>query len=228
MTKRLTYTFDNGPWPGATEKVLDFLDRHTIKTSFFVVGQQLRENAGRRLVEQAHARGHWIGNHTLTHGEPLGRNGGLERVQREIGEAQTLLEGLAHPRKFFRPNGGGTVGPHLLSPEALDYLVGGRFTVVTWTSAPGDWIAPHRPWLDKALAEIETSDWTVLVLHDRFIADMMDTLERFHAELDERGIEVVQDFPRSCVVLEEGLAKGSLGAISPIPAPRHATLEGRQ
>jgi peptidoglycan/xylan/chitin deacetylase (PgdA/CDA1 family) len=228
MTKRLTYTFDNGPWPGATEKVLDFLDRRGIKSSFFVVGQQFRDESGRRLVEEAHSRGHWIGNHTMTHGEPLGRNGGIERVRSEIGETQAMLEGLAHSRKFFRPNGGGSMGPHLLSAEAVDYLLAERFTVVTWTSAPGDWIAPHRPWLEKALADVEGSDWTVLVLHDRFIAEMMDTLEHFQTELERRGVEIVQDFPRSCMIVEGGAVNGPLGAISPVQASGHAEPGARR
>lgn len=227
MKRRLTYTFDNGPWPGATEKVLDFLDRRRIRSSFFVVGQQVADSAGRALVEDAHRREHWIGNHTMTHGEPLGKNGGIERVRHEIGDTQTLLGALAHPRRFFRPNGGGSMGPHLLSGEAVDYLVQGGFTVVTWTSAPGDWIAPHRHWLDKALAEIEQTEWTVLVLHDRFIADMMDTLEQFQDELDRRDIEVVQDYPRDCLVLEKGVAQGPLDTVSLVSGAAHRRPEVR-
>ena len=62
--QRLTFTFDNGPAPGATEKVLDFLAERAIKATFFVVGARLRTPQGRQLAERAHAEGHWIGNHT--------------------------------------------------------------------------------------------------------------------------------------------------------------------
>jgi peptidoglycan/xylan/chitin deacetylase (PgdA/CDA1 family) len=125
--QRLTFTFDNGPWLGATEEILAFLADRAIKATFFVVGERLRDPQARKLTERAKADGHWIGNHTLTHGRPLGVDGGRERVAREIGEAQRLIGELAHPLKLFRPNGGGMLGPHLLSPEALSYLVDARF-----------------------------------------------------------------------------------------------------
>lgn len=204
MASRLTYTFDNGPIPGATDRLLDFLGERGIKASFFVIGERLAAPGSRRAAERAAAEGHWICNHTMTHTTPLGREGGIERVEREIGETQRLLGDLAHPRKFFRPNGSGAIGPHLLSAEALDYLAAGGFTVVTWNSAPGDWIAPHRAWLEKVEADLERLDWVMLVLHDQFIAEMLDTLARFHDGLAERGIEVVQEFDPACVAVERG------------------------
>lgn len=221
--KRLTFTFDNGPWPGASEALLDFLARRAIKATFFVVGQRLQEPGGIELARRAHAEGHWLGNHTLTHTKPLGEDGGIERVEREIGETQRLLGDLSHPNRFFRPNGGGAVGPHLLSSEALGYLARNRYSVVTWTSAPGDWIAPHRPWLDRAISDVEESDWTLLVLHDRFIAPMLDTLDRFLDELARRRIEIIQDLPPSCVVMRDGELLGDKAGFSVVPGPDERT-----
>ncbi len=202
--KTLTFTFDNGPVPGATEKVLDFLAERGIKATFFVVGQRLDDARGRALVERAHAEGHWIGNHTLTHGAPLGIDGGADHVRREIGETQRRIEGVSHPRKFFRPNGAGSIGPHLLSRPALSYLAENGFTVVTWNNVPGDWLEPRRRWLTNALSTLENLDWSVCVLHDAFIADMMDQLERFHDELVRRDVNIVQEFPAPCIILDRG------------------------
>ena len=150
--QRLTFTFDNGPVPGATDEVLDFLAARAIKATFFVVGSHLQTPQGRRLVERAHADGHWIGNHTYSHGEPLGVSGNSRRVAHEIGETQSLLGPLAHPQKLFRPNGKGSLGPHLLSRQAVDYLVRHRFTVATWNNVPRDWQEPKTDWLDRAVA----------------------------------------------------------------------------
>lgn len=214
--RRMTFTFDNGPWSGMTESVLDFLADRGILATFFVVGDRLADPKARRLAERAHSEGHWIGNHTLTHGEPFGRNGGIERVAREIGKTERLMEGLAHPRKFFRPNGTGSIGPHLLSPEAENYLSRNCYTVVTWNNAPGDWIAPHRHWLDAALRRVEELDWSVLVLHDHYIANMMDTLETFHDEIVRQGVEIVQDFPAACIAIDRGRPTGVLeGLVTP-------------
>ncbi len=204
MQKRLTLTFDNGPWPGATDPLLDFLAARDLKATFFVVGRQLADPAARALVERAHAEGHWIGNHTMTHGAPLGREDGPDRYAQEIGAAEDALGPLAHPRKFFRPNGGGAMGQHLLCPEAVDYLSRNAFTVVTWTSAPGDWKPPHTHWTDGAFDALARDDWTVLVLHDRFIAPQLDVLARFCDRAQEMGVAFVQDFPARCLPIENG------------------------
>lgn len=204
MASRLTYTFDNGPWPGATDRLLDFLAEREIKATFFAVGERLADPDARRCAERAAAEGHWIGNHTLTHGTPLGEDGGTGRVEREIGETERMMGTLAHPRRFFRPNGGGRLGRHLLSQAALDYLSGNRYTVVTWNAVPGDWQPPHRQWIDSAMADLARHDWPVLVLHDEFIADMLDTLARFHDRLIEAGVEIVQDFNPDCIAVERG------------------------
>lgn len=204
MATRLTYTFDNGPWPGATDKLLAFLNERDIKATFFVVGERLKDPESRALAERAKAEGHWIGNHTLTHSTPLGRDGDTARVEREIGETEHLINELAHPRKFFRPNGSGSLGRHILSPEALTYLEKNKYTMVTWNSVPRDWIEPHRDWLALAEADLDKLDWPLLVLHDKFIAEMLDTLSQFHDGLLKRGIEVVQDFDPTFVPVEMG------------------------
>jgi len=204
MASRLTYTFDNGPWPGATDKLLDFLGERDIKATFFVVGERLMEPEAHRLAERAKAEGHWIGNHTLTHSTPLGRDGGKARVEREIGDTEELIGALAHPRKFFRPNGSGSLGSHILSREALDYLANNKYTMVTWNSVPRDWVEPHRDWLGRAENDVEELDWPLLVLHDQFIAEMLDTLAHFHQGLLDRGVEIVQDFDPACVPIDAG------------------------
>ena len=211
--KRLTYTFDNGPWPGATDRLLDFLKERAISASFFVVGERLKDPAARRLAERAHAEGHWIGNHTLTHGDPLGSGGGLERVRKEVGETEELLHPLAHPRKLFRPNGGGALGSHILSRAAVEYLMHHRYTVVTWNNVPRDWDETKAGWAGRAEATLETQDWSLLVLHDQFIVPMMKSLEVFHDRLVAQSVEIVQDFPESCVPIQEGRVVGDLSGL---------------
>jgi hypothetical protein len=68
----VTLSFDNGPEPEATPRVLDVLARRGIPASFFVIGAKLADPARRSLCERAQAEGHWIGNHTTTHAGPLG------------------------------------------------------------------------------------------------------------------------------------------------------------
>jgi peptidoglycan/xylan/chitin deacetylase (PgdA/CDA1 family) len=211
--RRLTFTFDNGPAPGATDEVLDFLAARSIKASFFVVGNRLLTPQGRRLAERAHAEGHWIGNHTYSHGEPLGVSGSRRRVAHEIGETQRLIGPLAHPQKLFRPNGKGELGPHLLSRQALDYVVEHRFTVATWNNVPRDWQEPRHDWLERAFASLTASSWSVIVLHDEHIAGMMDTLIEFHRRVVESDIDIVQELPASCMPIRNGEITAALDAL---------------
>jgi peptidoglycan/xylan/chitin deacetylase (PgdA/CDA1 family) len=213
--RRLTFTFDNGPVPGATEKLLDFLAARAIKATFFVIGNRLRTPQARRLAERAHAEGHWIGNHTYSHGDPLGvgGSGSRRRAEHEIGETQRLIGALGHPQKLFRPNGKGALGPHLLSRPAVDYLVEHRFTVATWNNVPRDWQEPRRDWLERAHASLTASLWSVLVLHDEHIAGMMETLIEFHRRAVAADIEIVQDLPASCMPIRNGAITAALDAL---------------
>ena len=108
-------SFDNGPEPEATPGVLDVLARRRIPALFFVIGEKLRAPSGRALAERVRDAGHVIGNHTLTHGAPLGRRSAAEAL-REISETEALLGDLAAPERYFRPNGGGgALGAHQIT-----------------------------------------------------------------------------------------------------------------
>ena len=52
-TRQVTLTFDNGPTPGVTERVLAILDRENIRSTFFVVGQNLSKPAAASLARDA-------------------------------------------------------------------------------------------------------------------------------------------------------------------------------
>lgn len=215
--KRLTFTFDNGPVPWATEKLLEFLAARGIKSSFFVVGKHLADAERRGVAERAKSEGHWIGNHTFSHGVPLGIDGDPPRVEHEIGDAQRALGDLAHPRKFFRPNGGGKLGPHVLSADAIAYLKANNYSLVTWTSVPGDYLSPNEAWFDRAIEDLEGQDWTVIVLHDEYIGRMLGLLAAFCDELAQREIEIVQQFPDACVPIERGKPGPALAALENAP-----------
>ena len=80
----VTLSFDNGPEPGVTPQVLKVLKKEQILATFFVLGAKLADPARRKLAERAHAGGHWIGNHPMTHGTPLGKTERRFQMQREI------------------------------------------------------------------------------------------------------------------------------------------------
>jgi peptidoglycan/xylan/chitin deacetylase (PgdA/CDA1 family) len=201
MSAEVTLTFDNGPDPAVTPRVLETLAARGLRATFFVVGEQLAR--ARHLAERAHAEGHWIGNHTWAHRAPFGRLEDASAPHAEIERTQALIGELAHPDRLFRPvGGGGELGPHVLTPETVDVLVGGGYTCVLWNAVPGDWRDPHG-WVDRALAQCRAGGRTLLVLHD-LPTGAMDHLGRFLDTALAEGVRFTQDLPGACLPIVRG------------------------
>jgi peptidoglycan/xylan/chitin deacetylase (PgdA/CDA1 family) len=206
---QVTLTFDNGPEPAVTPRVLEVLEKRGVAATFFVLGSKLADPARRALAKRAHAEGHWIGNHTMTHSTPLGRLADPARAIAEIAEAQSLVGELAHPDRLFRPfGGGGELGPHLLNPAAIEVLRHERMTCVLWNAVPRDWEDP-RGWAEVALAQCLAQPWTLLVLHD-LPTGAMGRLDIFIERVLDHGGRFRQDFPADCVPILRGEPVGSL------------------
>lgn len=201
----VTLTFDNGPEPGVTEQVLEVLKQAKIGATFFVLGAKLADPARRRLAQQAHSEGHWIGNHTMTHRRPLGTIAEPGVARAEILETEALLGPLAHPERLFRPfGGGGELGSHLLNPEALAVLTAEKMTCVLWNAIPRDWEDPEG-WPETALAQCLAHPHALLVLHD-LPTGAMRHLGGFIASIRQHGGIFRQDFPPECVPIRRGEA----------------------
>lgn len=200
----VTLSFDNGPDPSVTPRVLDILAKHDLRSCFFVIGRKLADPAARKIAERARAEGHWIGNHTWTHETPLGRLGDPGAPDREIGATQREIGDLAHPERWFRPfGGGGKIGPWLLSAGARDFLTEGGYSVVIWNSIPRDW-EDHDGWPARAEAHCAATAHTLVVLHD-FVGPAMAKLDRFIGSLREKGYTIGQEFPDDCILTRRGV-----------------------
>jgi len=199
---KITLSFDNGPEPGVTDRVLDVLGAADVRSTFFVIGQKLADPERRALAERARAEGHWIGNHSLTHGKPLGRREDRDGAEDEIGRAQRMLGTLAHPDRLFRPFGGGALDSGLLNRKVVDYLCAGGFTCVLWNCLPRDWDDPAG-WVERALNQCRAIPWSLVVLHD-LPTGAMSNLGRFIADLRGAGAEIAQEFPPECMPIRRG------------------------
>ena len=199
----LTLSFDNGPEPGVTSQVLDVLAKRGIRTTFFVIGEKLSDPERRGLTVRAHDEGHWIGNHTFTHSVPLGRQDDPDSAEREIAPTQLLIGELAHPKRWFRPfGGGGNLDEGLLKPSVVDFLTRHRFSCVLWNAIPHDWDDPEG-WVERALDQCRSQPWSLMVLHD-LPTGAMDRLEEFLDRAEVDGVRFRQDFPPACVPIREG------------------------
>jgi peptidoglycan/xylan/chitin deacetylase (PgdA/CDA1 family) len=207
----VTLTFDNGPEPAVTPRVLDVLGLTNVKATFFALGSKLADPERRAIAKRAYAEGHWIGNHTWSHSQPLGRISDPSRVISEIVETEGLINELAHPDHLFRPfGGGGEIGSHLLSAAAVDVLRKEKMTCVLWNAIPRDWEDP-RGWAETALAQCLAQPWTLLVLHD-LPTGAMGRLRIFIDRVLDHGGRFRQDFPAACVPIRRGEVIGEIGA----------------
>jgi peptidoglycan/xylan/chitin deacetylase (PgdA/CDA1 family) len=206
---KLTLSFDNGPSLEVTPAVLDLLAKRGIKATFFVCGKELLGEPQHAILKRAKQEGHWLGNHTFSHTVQLGATGDPDAPLQEIGRTQALLGELAEADRLFRPyGGGGVIGPRLLSSGALKFLLEGRYTCVLWNSVPRDW-EDILGWPERALRDIRSQDWTLLVLHD-LPTGAMKQLPRFLDLVRAEGVEIVQAFPDDCVPIRRGEIVGSI------------------
>lgn len=99
-------TIDDGPDPSTTEPMLDLLERHGARATFFLVGK--RAAAHPHLVAEIIRRGHTIGNHTHTHPLAAFWLAGPRRTAREIDTAHATLDAVSggQATRWFRPPAG--------------------------------------------------------------------------------------------------------------------------
>jgi peptidoglycan/xylan/chitin deacetylase (PgdA/CDA1 family) len=210
---RVTLTFDNGPTPETTPRVLETLRRRETSAVFFVLGRHIADPARRDLTVSAHAEGHRIGNHTYFHKTQFGDMATPTDAVDEITRTQALIGELAGEERLFRPSGGGGVlNDRLLNPAAVQHLEAEEYTLALWSSVPRDWEDPDR-WVERALADCAAAPWTVVVLHDLPTGAMIN-LDRFLGSLLDRGVEFRQDFPIETTPILRGRRVGEIASLT--------------
>lgn len=101
MRREVYLTFDDGPVPEVTPRVLDILDRFGARATFFMVGDNVRRHP--ELLAEVRRRGHGVGNHTMHHLQ--GSHVTTKRYLRDIMEAHELIGShlFRPPHGWMRP-----------------------------------------------------------------------------------------------------------------------------
>ena len=144
--RRLAVTFDDGPNPAITPKLLNLLDRYHARATFFLIGRFVRECP--ELVKEVFARGHAIGNHTETHPNLfwLGQTQIRDEVRRC---SDAIRDATGSPPQWFRPPFG------MRNPWLAGVARELDLRVVMWTLIPGDWRADKpSEWLIRRMERI--------------------------------------------------------------------------
>jgi peptidoglycan/xylan/chitin deacetylase (PgdA/CDA1 family) len=109
--RRLLLTFDDGPFPETTPRLLDMLKREGVPAVFFLVGSRVQDIAGRRhgrqIVRRMVAEGHVVGNHSWSHPHlpTLGENGWKSQITRTHDAVRSVA---GYAPTLFRPPYGRT------------------------------------------------------------------------------------------------------------------------
>lgn len=149
----LALTFDDGPHPDATPKLLDILAKHDAKATFFMIGEEAKKYP--ELVKQVAQAGHTIGNHSWNHPSfPLISS---KKRRSQIKECQQAL-GM-HGSSLFRPPFG-----HQSFSSRLDaFLLG--YEVVTFDVVAEDWRQHAASWMVEKLVR-EVKPGSIILFHD--------------------------------------------------------------
>ena len=114
LPKEVILTFDDGPWPETTRAVLDALDAHCTKATFFIIGKHALWHPD--ILKDVAARGHTIGSHTWSHANlrKMKNVKAKEEIEKGLSAIRIALDSA--PAPFFR-------FPYLQDPkELIDYL----------------------------------------------------------------------------------------------------------
>ena len=151
-------TFDDGPDPRYTPRVLETLDRYRVTATFFCVGAAARAHP--ELLARAADAGHQIANHTWSH--PYLPDLSHDEVRWQVaatGSALTAAAGQAAAPGLVRPPYGA------YTPEVLGWLAGLGATTVLWDVDTGDWQLPG-PDAIAAQAVRGARNGSIVLLHD--------------------------------------------------------------
>jgi peptidoglycan-N-acetylglucosamine deacetylase len=187
---QIAITFDDGPDPEWTPKILDILKAANVKAAFFLVGVNAEHYPGlvRRIVDE----GHEIGNHTYYH--PNLADCWPEHVRLELNATQLLIESITgRATTLFRPPYAADTSPSQLSElTPLQIAQDLNYLVVLENIDPQDWAKPGVDIIVQRVKQ-QRRDGSIILLHDGGgnRAQTVEALPRILDWLHRRGDTVV-------------------------------------
>jgi peptidoglycan-N-acetylglucosamine deacetylase len=182
-------TFDDGPSPETTPKILDLLDRAGAKATFFVIGRKAERYPA--IVSDIVARGHAVGIHGFAH-DRLFSLRSLSYVREDLKRARDLLEEITGTRPtLFRPPIGHSNPRMARVVQELDLVV------VGWTIRSLDGIGGARAEAVERRVIPRLADGEIVLLHDAaeredFVPASIAALPRILDAMESRNLRGVR------------------------------------
>ena len=177
---QVALTFDDGPHPEHTPRLLDRLAALRLKATFFVVGREAERYPD--IVSRAAREGHAIGHHSWTHSEPAATT--ADQLSTEVQRTVALLASLTGRRSDrFRPPKGALTAAKLVSL----WRAGQR--IVLWSADPRDYQLADATALSHWADRQRPAAGEIVLLHDLH-PHASSALEAF-AQWQQHGLEFV-------------------------------------
>lgn len=155
-TRAVALTFDDGPWPGSTDLILDILKQESAPAAFFVIGRYADEHPA--LLRRIHDEGHLIANHSYDHARSgmfkWARywRGQIARTDDAVHRAAGVRPALFRPPMGFK-------SPHLMTAART-----AEHQIITWSRRAYDGVATTPEAIVRHVARSRPGD--IILLHD--------------------------------------------------------------
>src|SRR5215475_384520 len=207
-------TFDDGPLPPYTDRVLDLLAAECVKATFFMVGRMVQ--AYPAVVRRIYSEGHTVANHSMTHPFTFHKMS-VDQASHEIeGAFAALRTALGDPKAvvapFFR-------FPGLLRQTSVEqYLAAHNYMAWSIDLAADDWThINNKEVARRAISRLEARGKGILLLHDIQPATAL-AMPEILSELKARGFKIVHVVPASAE-RPKTVTEPELWAVRRTPSP---------
>ena len=188
--KVVALTFDDGPSPVWTPKILDELKKAGIKATFFMVGNHVERYP--EVTRRVLAEGHEIGNHTYDHHVLLYYK--MDELEKEIKGAETAIKNATgQTTVYFRPPKAWLTSAEKQKIKEMGYKI------ILWSLNSKDWVTFHDKQITSyILRHIRPGD--IILFHDSGGAisteggdrsQTVKTIPRLVKKLKEQGYRFV-------------------------------------
>lgn len=150
----VSFTFDDGPHPEVTPRVLDVLREANVKATFFVIGKNAEKHPD--LLRQIISEGHTVGNHTYNHDYVFSK----AAAEKQVHEGQEVIEKIIGKKTaYFRPPFG------VMTPEIARAVKKENCTVIGWDLRSQDGrIRTKEATINRVRKHLKKA--TVVLFHD--------------------------------------------------------------
>lgn len=175
--KKIAITFDDGPHPVYTERLLDGLQKRGVKATFFVLGDRAKKNPA--LIKRMKEEGHIIGNHTYNHIQM--RTSNRQKFKEELLLTnQVISEITGEEVQYVRP-------PYGTWDKKLEEEL--NMIPVFWNVDPNDWCTGNAGRVTKSIVN-KARENSIILLHDCYKSSVEAALAAIDS-LREKGYEFV-------------------------------------